>query len=321
MGSAIDKLDLRGGRCARPLCIYHGNCADGFTAAWAVWKAFDGRIDFHAGVYQEPPPDVSGRDVIIVDFSYKRPVLESMLAPGDMRQAMTILILDHHKTAAEDLAGLASPHGVYDAAAWRAEWESWAIWPVRAVFDMKRSGARLAWDFFHPGKPVPALVRYVEDRDLWSFVLPGSRAFNANLFSHAYDFDKWDELARLAETDAGLQGMTAAGEAIERKHHKDVFELVATLRRRMTIGGISVPVANLPYTMTSDAGQQMAMLDATKIGACYWDTAEGRVFSLRSTDDGPDVSAIAKRYGGGGHFHAAGFRMPIGWEGDRLGAA
>lgn len=22
----------------KPVCIYHGNCFDGFTAAWAVWK-------------------------------------------------------------------------------------------------------------------------------------------------------------------------------------------------------------------------------------------------------------------------------------------
>jgi nanoRNase/pAp phosphatase (c-di-AMP/oligoRNAs hydrolase) len=50
--------------------------------------------------------------------------------------------------------------------------------------------------------------------------------------------------------------------------------------------------------------------------ACYWDTPDGRVFSLRSREDGVDVSAIAKRYGGGGHRNASGFRMPIGWEGD-----
>jgi hypothetical protein len=23
------------------LCIYHGFCADGFTAAWVVWKWYD----------------------------------------------------------------------------------------------------------------------------------------------------------------------------------------------------------------------------------------------------------------------------------------
>lgn len=32
--------------------------------------------------------------------------------------------------------------------------------------------------------------------------------------------------------------------------------------------------------------------------------------------EGPDVSEIAKSYGGGGHKNAAGFRKPIGWEGD-----
>ena len=47
----------------KPLCIYHGNCADGFTAAWAVHRRFGNDWDYHAGVYQDPPPDVSGRDV------------------------------------------------------------------------------------------------------------------------------------------------------------------------------------------------------------------------------------------------------------------
>ena len=37
---------------------------------------------------------------------------------------------------------------------------------------------------------------------------------------------------------------------------------------------------------------------------------------LRSTDDGLDVSEIAKQYGGGGHRNAAGFRMDSGWEGE-----
>jgi len=42
------------------LCIYHGNCADGFGAAWAVRHALGDRdVEFHAGVYGNPPPDVS----------------------------------------------------------------------------------------------------------------------------------------------------------------------------------------------------------------------------------------------------------------------
>ena len=43
-------------------------------------------------------------------------------------------------------------------------------------------------------------------------------------------------------------------------------------------------------------------------------TTDGRVFSLRSTEEGLDVSEIAKQYGGGGHKHASGFRVPYGHE-------
>ena len=51
----------------KPLCIYNGNCADGFTAGWVVRKALGNAVDFHPGVYQNPPPDVKGRDVLLVD--------------------------------------------------------------------------------------------------------------------------------------------------------------------------------------------------------------------------------------------------------------
>jgi uncharacterized protein len=56
------------------------------------------------------------------------------------------------------------------------------------------------------------------------------------------------------------------------------------------------------------------MAQGELFAACYWDTPAGRVFSLRSAGLGLDVSAIAKRFGGGGHLHAAGFSVPF----DRL---
>ena len=110
-----------------------------------------------------------------------------------------------------------------------------------------------------------------------------------------------------------VQRIADMGGAIEKKHHKDVAELVKVTQRVMVIGSNSVPVANIPYTLTSDAGNLMAQ--GEPFAACYWDTPpNGRVFSLRSTDDGIDVSAIAKAYGGGGH-NARG-RLP---DANRLG--
>lgn len=290
----------------KTLCIYHGKCADGFTAAWAVWKAL-GDCDFHPGVYGEAPPDVTGRDVVMVDFSYKRSVLVSIA-----EKANKLLVLDHHKTAREDLMGLG-----YIATRWGDFVPSDdPAARIGVQFDMERSGAQIAWDFFHPGIRRPLLVDYVGDRDLWRFALPASREISAYVFSYDYTFKNWDFLDMALCGADGAAAVAQHGAAIERKHHKDVAELVEVTQRTMKIGGVEMPVANIPYTLTSDAGNLMARRHMG-VAACYWDTPNGRVFSLRSTEDGPDVSEIAKAYGGGGHKNAAGFQKPLGWEGDK----
>lgn len=284
----------------KPLVIYHGNCADGFSAAWCFWRKYGANADYHAGVYQRPPPDVAGRDVYLVDFSYKRSVVESML-----RSARTVTLIDHHKTALDDLQPLKEQMVVTNggcishSAEPNADNFGWFC-------DLDHSGSMLAWKFLFPDEAPPLLLSHIEDRDLWRFRLPGTREIQAAVFSHEYTFEAWDTLMRADESD--LVRMREAGAAIERKHHKDVRELVNVCKRRMVIGGTEVWAASLPYTLTSDAGHLMAA--GEPFAACYWDTAEGRVFSLRSQDDGVDVSAVAALYGGGGHVHAAGFKVP-----------
>lgn len=297
----------------KPLCIYHANCADGFTAAWAVGVglALSGdAIEFHPAIYGQLPPGVAGRHVIIVDFSYPADTIKMMAGT-----ARSILVLDHHKTAQADLAEFAPPRG----GGWHSHLHdiSWAPafaerGNVRALFDMERSGAQIAWDFFNPGTARPLLVDYVGDRDLWRFALPSSREVNAYISAVTFDMAEWGGLARYLDNQ--LHEVVSGGEAIELKRHKDVAELTQALRRRMRIGGHEVWVANLPYTLASDAANLMAK--GEPFAATYCDTPAGRSFSLRSTPDGLDVSAIAKGYGGGGHRNAAGFLAQRGWEGD-----
>lgn len=293
------------------LCIYHGNCADGFTAAWAIWKRWPD-VEFFPGVYGEPPPDVSGKRVLMVDFSYKYDVLTPMSF-----SARSLVILDHHKTAAADLGRLPR-FRCEDADDLDAAFkECWCqnMPEIAACFDMERSGAMLAWEYAHPGVPAPRLVQHVQDRDLWRFKLDCTREIQAAVFSQPYDFHVWNTLAEDCETPTGRHHLINQGAAIERKHFKDIDELLTQTRREMVIGGFRVPVANLPYTLASDAANKLAQ--GAAFGACYFDRNDGqRVFSLRAADGGEDVSAIAATYGGGGHAKAAGFQAPIGWEGD-----
>ena len=273
----------------KPLCIYHAHCADGFAAAWVVRRHFQGEVDFVPGVHGRPAPDVAGRDVIFVDFAYRRAVIEKLSA-----SARSVLILDHHKSAAEDLAGLTSAS-------------------LRIVMDMARSGAGLAWDHYFAG-PRPVLLDHIEDFDLGRLALPDTRALMAAVFSYPYDFAVWDSLVERGQTTAPRQGLAAEGEIIARKQKRDVEEALAVGTRSMVIGGHEVPVVNLPPSL---AGEAAAVLAPGKpFAAAYFDRADARVFSLRSDRAGLDVAAIAERYGGGGHRHAAGFQVPFGWEGD-----
>lgn len=271
----------------RPLVIFHNPCLDGFTAAWVCWLKHPD-AEFVPGVYGQEPPDCTGRDVYLLDFSYKRPVMDIIIGCAN-----SVTILDHHKTAQADLEGL-----LYES-----------NYATQGKFDMSKSGARLAWEWFHPGVEVPLLVRLVEDRDLWRFALQHSKEINAALFSYEYDFLQWSRLNIQLKTEHGYNQLLAAGEAIERKQQKDVAELSAKLMHKRTIGGVEVWCANLPYTLASDAAGLMAV--GEPFAATYFIDAEGwAVFSLRSRgEQGLDVADIAKRYGGGGHKNAAGFRI------------
>lgn len=271
----------------KPLVIYHAPCQDGFTAAWACWKAHPD-WEFYPAKHGDPPPDVLGRDVYMLDFSYKRLVLLDMA-----KYAKQIWIYDHHKTAEEDLQKYK---------------ENWTDLPdnIYVWFDMEQSGAALAWGAFHPSEPFPQLLLRVEDRDLWRFRHPDTKAVSAYLFSQDYDFKVWDWLMGLSNDPEELKNMASYGRVIMKKQKKDIDELLQN-KFQMYIGGYQVWACNLPYTFSSDAGAVLAK--DGYFGATFYIDKEYAYFSLRSTEDGIDVSEIAKQYEGGGHKHAAGFKV------------
>lgn len=274
------------------LCIYHARCADGFGSAWTVryWfdytRETDDTLAFHPGVYGEAPPDVTGKHVYIVDFSYPAETLRELA-----RVAESVTVLDHHKSAQGQVQPLLDD-GV-----------------IQGRFDMDCSGVGICWEwFFGVDDVMPLLLQHVQDRDLWRFEMPGTKEISAWLFSYPYDFDVWDAMVEELE----FMDNTAArreGAAILRKQSKDIEELLNLMAREAEIGGWKVPVANLPYTMASEAGHELAR-NLPTFAACYYDTPTERCFSLRSDETGMDVSEIARQYGGGGHKRAAGFSVP-----------
>lgn len=269
-----------------PLVIYHGNCWDGFCAAWVARKALR-EIEALPAQYGTEPPDVTDRIVYMLDFSYPYAVMERIAT-----HARRLVVLDHHKTAAEALDGLHQPETGID------------VW-----FDMTKSGGRLAWDWFTvqgydlptPNQPrAPWLVDYTEDRDLWRHALEGTEEINAALRSYPLDFGLWDQF----EQKDPRSTFYYEGAAIRRRE-RQIIEEHLRHARAIDLAGHHIQAVNATVLFSEIAGE---LAQGRPFGACYFDRADGkRQWSLRSAPDGVDVSAIARERGGGGHEHAAGF--------------
>ena len=285
------------------LCIYHGNCDDGFGAAWSVWRRWP-EVEFFAAAYGAPPitvDQVRGKHVIMVDFSYPYDVLTTL-----SWETPRMVILDHHKTAQAALDRLPKMHRCTWRAMDEAVTECWMhnMPEIVTHFDMNKSGARLAWEFCHPGEEIPALIQAVEDRDLWRFAIRDTPEISAALRTYKHDLAKWDEFA------ADLGPLRRDGEAILRGHRKNI-ESMCENAYEMEIGGHRVPVVNVPYHYASDiANELLSKFPQAPFAAAWFQRSEGqKQFSLRSEDSRMDVSEIAKAYGGGGHRNAAGFQV------------
>lgn len=256
------------------VCIYHGGCVDGFTAAWIVARRYCD-VQLVAGKYGNPPPDCTGDDVYIVDFSYPRAELAALCD-----RARSVTVFDHHQTAQGNLDGFDHPN-------------------ARVVFDMERSGAGITWDELHPYLGRPPLVLYVEDRDLWRLQLTGHAEVYAVIQSHPFTLEAWD---RLASTP--LADVRAEGAGINR-YRQQLIDTAVEVAFPVTIAGHEVLAANCIYAIASEVAGRLA--EGRPFGAYYYDAPGERRWGLRSASDGLDVAAIAQRFGGGGHRHAAGF--------------
>lgn len=253
------------------IVLYHAECMDGFGAAWAIWKKFP-NIRFLPVKHGQPPPtDLNDQRVVIVDFSYARPILEAMAS-----ETKSLLILDHHITAERTLHGF--PY---------------------AYFDQTKSGAVLSWEWAH-GTEAPWLLQYVQDKDLWTWALPGSREISAALASYPFEFELWDRFSQSA--------LKQEGQAILRYEH----ELVSKLAAQAVMVEFQDQIVPSVHSaiLTSQIGERLSPHHPFCL---IWHDRDGRrYFSMRSHADGTDVGTIAASFGGGGHTHAAGFSVPLG---------
>jgi len=263
------------------LVIYHADCWDGVGAAWVAKQALPDAI-FHPGIHDEEPPDVAGHDVLILDFSYKRPIIEKL-----QQSAKSFSLIDHHDTAQKELTGLPG-----------------------CFFDLGRSGVGLAWDCLIGGER-PWIISYIEDRDLWRFKLPYSEAINAGLSCYPKNFGTFDLMAAVnwnweadAELPDQIHELVIVGAPIV-DYRNQLINTIIKQMKIITFEGHRVPIVNTTV-LQSEIGARLAEDHPLSL-TWYYDSSGNYVYSLRSKSI--DVGVIARKMGGGGHLLSSGFRL------------
>ncbi len=274
----------------RSVCFFHAGCPDGFGAAWAVWRAWGGRgrylprghdDRFEADSYQ-------GLRVVFVDIAPQNEDLRQLA-----HAAAQLVVLDHHVSSRDRYADDPSLEDLVSAGG------------HRVTFDLSHSGAVLAWQHFHPDEPVPLLLRYVEDQDLWNWKLPHSEEVNAAIGSHPRSFPVWEELAARP-----VEELAAEGAPLMRAQRTEV-ERALKAAHPLRLGERRIEAVNA-RDHRSAIGHALAQRAAFGLpwGVVYR-IAGGRVdVSIYSVGD-LDVAGVAAGYGGGGHRNAAGFSVRL----------
>jgi uncharacterized protein len=255
--------------------IYHADCTDGFGSAYAAWKLLGNRAEFHACKHGTKPPNVKDKTVAILDFSFSNKVTKKMI-----KDAKALIVIDHHKSAVVELHDIPN-----------------------TIFDMNKSGATLAWEFFHPGKEAPKFIQYITDRDLWKWELPYSKEFSAAFDMVPYEFEEFEKF----EDDSVFDDSVKRGSYIL-AYSKTVIKKVCDKAVSKKMNGHHVMVVNSSHWMSEIGAKLAPDCDFALIWFYDHDDATIKV-SLRAFHDHVDVSEISKKFGGGGHKKAAGFNL------------
>ena len=282
----------------KPIIIFHGNCMDGIAAAWGVYdglRHLPELPEFVQGYYGNPPPAIKGRDVYIVDFSYPANVMEQIIAEANM-----VVVLDHHASAKQACQNVTVDESTGS----------------KIIFDMNRSGAMLAWDFFHSEEP-PLVLQYIQDRDLWTWKLPYSQEINMflrnpDIIDPNKPMEAFLQLSKFAAMpDADFLGISVPrGEELLKARDRLVEECTKNwfvVTMQLPEGEVLVPACFAPSSIASECGNTLAYMEGAEVGVVFGNLAFGKfACSIRGRKGTDLAKRLALHYGGGGHDQAAG---------------
>lgn len=273
------------------LCIYHSADLDGHCAGAIVKKAIPDAECIGMN-YGEAFPWERIKDhttqVIMVDFS---------LTPQEMLKLKSLVWkfvwIDHHKTALAD-----------------AEKHNYSSLPGKR--EIGQAGCELTWRYFFPETLLPTVVFLLGRYDVWDHQDPHVLTFQAGMHlkeDTRPEQEFWVELLESREDqDYFNLWYRISEQGVVVLHHQKLHNRKMAEAQAFTtkLGGLTLLAAN--YTGVNSKFFD-GLFDPTVHDAVLlfsW-KKDKWICSMYTSKPGVDVSAVAKKYSGGGHAGAAGF--------------
>ena len=179
------------------------------------------------------------------------------------------------------------------------------------VYDANRSGATIAWSYFHPESPVPPLLAIIEDDDLFRFALPDTRPMMAYIGVTHFTFEFWDELARQLADPVESEALLTKVRTYREYFDLLIAQSVERAKLVMFEGyEIYIGQTHPMKPMVSALGNALAKKRGP-LALVIQIRTEGLAVSMRG-DGTVDLTIIAQKYGGNGHPSSAAFFVPWG---------
>lgn len=281
------------------VCLYHAGCPDGVGGAFPFWRLNDrGRnIEIKPINHYDSYPKnlVRGKKVVMVDICFKR---ENILRL--CRDAEVVVVLDHHDTSRRSIEGTEKIHD-----------------NIGYVFDMKRSGAQISWNWCYPLESNPWFIDIIADRDLWEWRIPNSRLIGRALYHFEwYTFQKMEELYTTATPLRKLkETFIAQGRLLHEIETKDIsYSVGNSVLCDFTCVGKTyrVRLTACHPTIRSEVGNTLANFKDCHFAATWrydFQSDQWWISFRGAKDSSLKLNRIAEKFGGGGHPKACGFSI------------
>lgn len=260
--------------------VYHADCLDGFGAAWAAWKKFGSRAEYHGVHHNDAPLRLTGKTVYFLDIMYSGKAL------ADIRKHNKVIGIDHHISAKKAVESL-----------------------EEFRYAANHSGATLAWKYFHPGVKTPRMLLHIEDIDIWKNELKHTPEAISYLELLPFDFGVWSKFIADAEKPAKRREFIRDG-ALLRKYFDNLSDrIIEDSAVLVNFLGYKVYAVNAPHVFSTDIGHKL--YEKRPPFSIIWRMrGNGIRVSLRGNGT-VDLTKVAAKFGGGGHKGAAGFTVPF----------